>query len=117
MIAGAIGAAARYGLDGLISIRTGTGFPWGIFVVNISGAFALGLIYTVMTSRLTVDPAIRIWVTTGFLGAYTTFSTLTLETVQLLQTRSYGLAVLNSAGSLAVGLVAAGAGVALGSVL
>jgi len=50
-IAGALGAIARYGLEGLVSRRSGSAFPWGTFVVNVSGAFALGLVFTVLTER------------------------------------------------------------------
>ena len=117
MVFGALGAVARYGLDGLISDRASTAFPWGIFAVNISGSFVLGLLFTVMTERVAVDADVRIWITTGFLGAYTTFSTLTLESVRLFQDRAYVLAAANSIGSLAAGLLAATAGVALGSAL
>jgi len=114
---GALGAVARYGLDGFVSDRTGGSFPWGIFVVNVTGAFALGLVFTVMTNRMAGDPTLRIWITTGFLGAYTTFSTLTLESVRLLQDRAYLLAAANSLGSLVAGLIAAGAGIAIGSAI
>jgi CrcB protein len=114
MIFGALGALARYGLDGFISNRSGVGFPWGIFAVNITGAFALGLVYTILTNRFVGDPTWRVWVTTGFLGAYTTFSTLTLDSVQLMQNRQFGLALANTFGSLILGLGAAALGITLG---
>ena len=76
-IAGALGALARYGLDGLVSRRfTASSFPWGTFVVNVSGAFVLGLLMTLMTEQLTTAPWLRSGLTIGLLGAYTTFSTL-----------------------------------------
>jgi CrcB protein len=115
-VAGALGAAARYGLDGWISGRAGL-FPWGTFVINVSGAFLLGLLFTVLTERYTVAPWLRSAVNVGFLGAYTTFSTLTLETLQLAQAGQYVLAALNSGGSLVCGLLAVFAGVAVGRVL
>jgi len=102
-VAGAFGALARYGLEGLVSRRAPGAFPWGTFVVNISGAFALGLIFTVLTERLTVDPWLRSALTIGFLGAYTTFSTLSFESYRLLSDGAIGLALATrSAGSLAV---------------
>jgi CrcB protein len=55
-IAGAIGAMARYGIEGPISRRFGTGFPWGTFIVNVSGAFALGFLFTILTERFMVAP-------------------------------------------------------------
>src|SRR2546430_3955914 len=73
-VAGAIGALARYGLEGLVSRRAPGAFPWGTFAVNVSGAFVLGFVFTVMTEQFTVAPWIRGAVTIGLLGAYTTFS-------------------------------------------
>jgi fluoride exporter len=113
-IAGALGALARYGLDGLVSHRTPTSFPWGTFVINVSGSFLLGLLFVVMTERFRPDPWLRSAVTIGFLGAYTTFSTLSLESYRLLEDGAYGLAFANLLGSLAAGLAAVYAGVVLG---
>src|SRR2546423_895739 len=113
-LAGAFGALARYGLDGLIARRAPGAFPWGTFAVNVSGSLLLGLLFTVFTERLTIDTWIRSGVTIGFLGAYTTFSTLSLETYRLLEDRALGLAAANALGSLAAGLLAGYAGVARG---
>ena len=93
-IAGALGALARYGLDGVVSRRLPTSFPWGTFVVNISGALVL-----------------------GFLGAYTTFSTLQYETYRLLEDGAVGLAAANVFGSAAAGLFAVYLGVVAGRAL
>jgi CrcB protein len=115
-VTGALGALARYGVEGWISRRAGS-FPWGTFVVNISGSFLLGLLVTVLGERLTLAPWIRASVTIGFLGAYTTFSTLSLESYRLLEGRSYTLAGANLAGSLAAGVLALYGGVVLGRAL
>ena len=115
-IAGALGALARYGLDGLVSRRAGA-FPWGTFVVNVSGAFLLGLVVTLLGERFAVAPWLRASVAIGFLGAYTTFSTLTLESYRLIETRSFVLAGANLLGSMAAGLVALYGGVVLGRAL
>src|SRR5438093_12291835 len=96
-VAGAFGALARYGLEGLVS-RRATAFPWGTFVVNVSGALLLGFLFTLLTERMTVAPWIRSTVAIGFLGAYTTFSTLSYETYRLLEARAYGLAAANALG-------------------
>jgi fluoride exporter len=112
-VAGAAGALARYGLDGLISRRAAL-FPWGTFVVNVTGAFALGLLFTVFAERITTPAWIRSGLLIGFIGAYTTFSTLTLETYRLFEERSVALALVNAVGSLAAGLVAVYAGVVVG---
>lgn len=113
-VAGALGALGRYGLDGFVSRRTPTSFPWGTFVVNMSGSFALGLLFVVMTERFRPDPWLRSAVTIGLLGAYTTFSTLSLETYRLAEDGAYGLAAANALGSLAAGLAAVYAGIVLG---
>jgi CrcB protein len=112
--AGAAGAVLRYLVDGLISNRAGGAFPWGTFVVNISGSLVLGFLFAMATTRLGPSPLVRSMVLTGFLGAYTTFSTLTLETARLLQNGAYVLAAFNSVGSLAVGMAAVFVGIFIG---
>jgi CrcB protein len=114
-VAGFIGAIARYGIDGLIAQKNGGSFPWGTFVVNISGSFVLGLLFAVLVEgRVVVAPWIRTATTVGFLGAYTTFSTLTLETLRLVEDGSFILDGANAVGSLTIGLVALYAGVVVG---
>jgi len=115
-VAGALGALARYGLEGWVSRRAGS-FPWGTFVVNVSGSFLLGLLVTLLGERFAVAPWVRASLTIGFLGAYTTFSTLSLESYRLLEGRSYALAGANLAGSLAAGVLALYGGVVLGRAL
>jgi fluoride exporter len=116
-VAGALGALARYGVGGLILSRGGRTFPWETFVVNVSGSFVLGFVFTVMTEQLTTAPWLRIAVTIGFVGAYTTFSTLTYETYRLLEDGALGLAAANVAGSVAAGLLAVYLGVVAGRAL
>jgi len=113
-VAGSLGALARYGLDGAVSRRWPGAFPWGTFVVNISGAFLLGLLFVLLTERVTVDPWIRSSLTIGFLGAYTTFSTLSFESYRLLEDGAVGLALANALGSVAAGLFAVYLGVVAG---
>ena len=105
-IAGALGALARYGLDGAVSRRFPSHFPWGTFVVNMSGAFLLGFLMTLMTEQLTTASWVRSALAIGLLGAYTTFSTLSYETDRLLEDGAVGLAAANMLGSAAVGLLA-----------
>src|SRR5437773_712562 len=92
-------------------------FPWATFVVNVSGSFLLGLVFTLLTERAALAPWVRASVSIGFLGAYTTFSTLSLESYRLLETRSYSLAAANVLGSAAAGLLALYGGVVLGRAL
>jgi CrcB protein len=86
-------------------------------VVNLTGAFALGLLFTAMTERWAVAPWLRSGVTIGFLGAYTTFSTLALESYRLASDRAMLLAAVNILGSCAAGLVAVYVGIVVGRAL
>jgi CrcB protein len=113
-VAGAFGALARYGLDGFVSRRASTSFPWGTFVVNVSGSLVLGFLFVLLTERFRPDPWLRSALTIGLVGAYTTFSTLSLETYRLVEDRAYGFAAANAFGSLAAGLAAVYLGVVLG---
>src|ERR1035441_9941093 len=97
MVAGAFGALARYALQALIDPRS-SGLPWGTFIVNVSGSFLLGLVFTITTERLSVEPWLRTALTVGFLGAYTTFSTLAFETVRLIDGGEWLAAFGNMAG-------------------
>ena len=114
MVAGALGATARYGLDGLVSVRAGGQFPWGTFVVNISGCLVLGFIYALLAERYTVDPTLRVALTVGFVGSYTTFSTWALETAQLARGGSWLIAGTNLIANVIVGMTALVAGSAIG---
>ncbi len=111
-LAGAVGAPTRYLLDGLVGDHTSGRFPWGTFVINMSGSFALGLL-TGLALYHGFPATPKIILGTGFCGAYTTFSTWTFETVRLLEEGSTRQAGLNAAASLVLGLVAAAAGLAL----
>ncbi len=115
--AGALGAVARYGLEGAVTRRLPPSFPWGTFVVNISGALVLGFVLTLMTEQLSTAPWLRSAVAIGFLGAYTTFSTLTYETYRLLEDGALGLAAANVLGSAGAGLFAVYLGVVAGRAL
>jgi CrcB protein len=113
-VAGSLGALSRYGLEGAVSRYAPGAFPWGTFVVNVIGSFALGLVFTVLTERATADPWLRSSLTIGFLGAFTTFSTLSLETYRLLEDGAHALALANALGSVMAGLVAVYLGVVVG---
>ena len=113
-IGGATGAAARYLVDGAVSHSLDRVFPWGTFAVNLSGSFALGLLYALAIQRQVLPEAIRGPVLIGFIGAYTTVSTLMLESWRLVEIGSVGLAVGNIVGSVGLGLLAVILGLALG---
>lgn len=117
-VAGFLGAIARFGVEGFITERTNQGFPWGTFVVNISGSFILGVVFALLVEgRFVVAPWLRTGLTIGLIGAYTTFSTLTLETVRLIEDGALISAGVNALGSLAVGLVAVYVGIVTGRLI
>jgi CrcB protein len=116
-IFGAAGAVSRYALDGWVSDLTHGQFPWGTFVVNLLGAFALGIVVALTTERLILSPDWRVALGIGYLGSFTTFSTYTYESVRLAEDGVIGLALMNSVGMLALGLLAAALGLAVGRTL
>jgi CrcB protein len=116
-IAGFFGAAARYALGGFLSERTPGAFPWETFIINISGCFALGFVFALLTERLLPHPTLRIALTVGFLGAYTTFSTFAFETMRLTEDGAILIAAANALGSVGAGLLAVYAGTWLGRAL
>ena len=116
LLAAAIGAPARYLIDGFVQDHTEGAFPWGTFVVNITGCFVLGTLVGLGLYH-GFDPTTRTVLGTGGMGAYTTFSTFTFETIRLAEEGAINEAVRNAAASFVVGLAAASAGLALTAVL
>jgi fluoride exporter len=114
---GAIGASLRWWLGGLLAERFGPAFPWHTFVVNVTGAFLLGLLMALSVERGVVSPNWRLFAGVGILGGYTTFSTLSYESVKLLEQGFVLQGLGNIFGSGLAGLVAVVAGLALGRVL
>lgn len=112
VLGGAVGAPARYLVDGLVQSRARGVFPWGTFVINISGSFVLGVV-TGAALYHGLGPLPKTAVGTGFCGAYTTFSTFSYETVRLLEEGSVATASFNAIASVVVGLAAAAGGIAL----
>ena len=109
-IAGAAGAAARYGVGRAFGVRT---FPWPTLAINVAGSLLLGLLLGTASARHWPDLA-TIALGTGFLGAFTTFSTFSHETVTLARTDRVGLAAVYVGVSVLGGLAAAAAGWAVG---
>jgi CrcB protein len=115
-LGGLIGAPARNLVDTWVTDRTAGDLPWGTAVVNVSGSIVLG-VATGLLLHHHLGPVARAFVATGFCGSFTTFSTFTYETTTLLEDGRLAEAALNSLGSLAVGLLAAAAGLAIGLAL
>lgn len=104
-LGGALGAAARYGLGGWIHSWAGSGFPWGTFAINATGSLLVGFLLRFLEG-VAATPELRGFLTIGLLGAFTTFSTFSQETVALLQDGEWARAGLYSVGSLLLGLAA-----------
>lgn len=116
--AGAIlGANARYWLGAWAAQKWGSAFPYGTLIINLSGSLILGFFMTLATERLLLDPRWRLLVAVGFLGAYTTFSTYTLESFNLISSGQWLAGLANLLGSSVLGLLAVGAGIFLGKVI
>ncbi|MBV8056872.1 MAG: fluoride efflux transporter CrcB [Deltaproteobacteria bacterium] len=116
-LGGFVGANARYLLGGWVASRLGTTFPYGTYVVNVSGSFILGFFLAFAGDRAWVAPSLRLLFAVGFVGAYTTFSTFEYESIRLLQERGLLLAGLYLIGSVLTGGIAVMLGMALGSSL
>lgn len=104
------GANVRYWLTTLLVDRFGAAFPWGTLVINVSGSLLIGGIMAALTVRGATDPTLRLLLVTGFLGAYTTFSTYTYDTARLLENGHVGAALANALGSMVLGLGAVAVG-------
>ena len=116
-VGGAAGAVSRYLLQGWVDGLAGGRFPWGTFAINISGSFALGVVFALAVDRAVLSPEVRVPIMVGFISAYTTFSTLMLESWRLVEEGDLVLAFANLAGSVLVGMIAVVAGLAIGRAL
>jgi|DewCreStandDraft_5_1066085.scaffolds.fasta_scaffold01517_2 CrcB protein len=105
-----LGAPARYLVSGWAVQRWGGAFPFGTLLINVTGSLLLGFYLTLVTERFSGRPSTRLFVTTGFLGAYTTFSTFSLETVHLVARGDFIGACTYTLGSVTLTLAAVVAG-------
>lgn len=113
---GVLGTLARYGLTGWATSGTQGDWPWGTFAVNVLGSFLLGLVLR-SAEIVPLSTKLRLFLTVGFCGAFTTFSTFSYETVALVQQGAWLRAGMYSFGSLAVGLLALAAGLSVAAPL
>jgi CrcB protein len=122
-LGGAAGAVSRYLVDGWVAERTAAAagaagaFPWGTLVINASGSLVLGLLFALAIEHDVLPSGIRAPLMIGFLGAYTTFSTLMLESWRLLEDGAVALAAANVLGSAGIGIAAVFLGLTIGRAL
>jgi fluoride exporter len=113
MLAGSIGVGLRYGLDALVTTRAGETFPWSTLVINVLGAFAIGIVAaSFAASSIAPGSTLHAAIGIGLLGGFTTFSTFALETVTLVEDGRLGAAASYAAAMNGVGIAACVAGIA-----
>ena len=112
-LGGAVGSAARYGVNVWSGRVLGAEFPWHTFIVNVAGCFIMGVLVELMALKLNVGGDTRAFLTTGILGGFTTFSAFSLDFALLVERKTYGAALAYGAGSVALSLIAVFAGLSL----
>lgn len=116
-LAGAVGTLTRYGVSGVVQRMASISFPLGTFLVNLSGCLLFGLVFGLFEERIGLPGELRFLILTGFMGAYTTFSSYMFESVTLLQHGQWLAAALNIIGQTVAGVALTIAGLALGKML
>ena len=115
--AGFMGAISRYLLSGWVYGIAGGRLPWGTLAVNVTGSFLLGVLYVLSVERSAISPELRLIIAVGFLGSLTTFSTFSLETVNLLREGNMYLSISNIFLNMLLSFAAVIAGLALAKAL
>lgn len=111
LLGGAVGTGCRFGLATLVNSGLGPrSFPYATFLINVTGSFLIGFLAELFDTRLPASPEIRAALLVGFLGGYTTFSSLSLETLNLIRSGSWAQAAFYPVGSLLLGLLAVWSG-------
>jgi fluoride exporter len=110
---GALGSVLRFAMNEALSARLGRAFPWGTLSINVVGSFLIGLLAVLLLERWEVSPAVRLGLMVGLLGGFTTFSSFSLEVVNLMQNGAFLRALLYVAASVIVCVLAAAAGIHL----
>jgi fluoride exporter len=116
-LGGAVGTGARYILAGWAIALVGTAFPLGTLLINVLGSFGISLVMHLALSTKLIAPTLRLTLTTGLLGGFTTYSTFNYETLAYLREGNWAVGVTNVAATVLLCLAAGLAGVALGRVL
>jgi fluoride exporter len=112
-IGGGLGAALRHLVNGLSLRLAGTALPYGTFFINVTGSILMGVVAGVFAAKLPLPHGLRLFVATGILGGYTTFSTFSLETALLVERGQSAMALGYAAGSVLLGVAGLFAGLAL----
>lgn len=110
-VGGSIGATARYLVSTWAAERFGANFPYGTLIVNVVGCFIIGAFMALTTERLIVSPYWRLFITVGFVGGLTTFSSFSYETLRLVEDADMMQALYNIGLNLVLGLLATGVGI------
>lgn len=115
-LAGALGTLARYLLGRFVAERVGSAFPIGTLLINVTGAFVIGVLFA-LSARRVLSPVLYVILATGFLGGYTTFSTMSWESVQLIRGGNARGSMLYLGSSVVLGCVGVAVGLMMGRVL
>jgi fluoride exporter len=116
-IGGGLGSILRFWLGSYIGNKMGTRFPYGTFVINVTGSFLIGLIFAVLAARTQWNPNWQYLISIGFIGGYTTFSAFEFEALRTTQAGHFGLGLLYVALSVVVGFVAVWGGMMAGKAI
>ena len=116
-VGGGIGATLRYLVSNWFVQLVGTGFPWGTFTINVTGSFMIGIILQLSALTPNFSPYLRLFLATGIMGGYTTFSTYAYETVTLGSSDRVLIGLAYAGGSVVVGVMGATLGVLTARVL
>ncbi|HXX59321.1 MAG TPA: fluoride efflux transporter CrcB [Dehalococcoidales bacterium] len=114
-VAGALGTLSRYGLGGLAQ-KISVNFPYGTLIINLLGCLIIGFIMQVALNTDLIPSNLRVVITIGFLGAFTTFSTFSYETIKFMEDGAFVAAILNITSNVGLGLLATFFGILLGRI-
>ena len=116
-IFGAVGTLLRYSIQVFTQVQTGSSFPWGTLLINVTGCFLLGLIGQLTLNRMMISPDWRMAITVGFFGGYTTFSSFGWETAKMLESGEWLPATGYVAASVVIGLLLSVVGIRLANLI
>jgi len=117
MFGGALGALARYVVSTTLMDKMGNTFPYGTLVVNIAGSFLMGFLAMLLVERIGLDPLLRLGLFVGFLGAFTTFSTFSMETMNLFEQGNHLRALTNMLVNVLFSVLAVWLGATMGKII